>query len=107
MTTIRLVPKVAPKPLSIGDMQDVAKGAYAKAKAAQRALAAHLVLIEMMHRPGSVSYVRLRGERTEAQSQLKRAQNVLDAINEAIEAMESTVPTPPATDNPPTEKDTP
>ena len=93
MKLIYLVSKAEPKPLSIGDAQDVAKTAYTRAKAAQRGLMSSMHLIELLYRPGMVSYARLRGERSEARKQLAKAQSVVDALDEAIGAMEATVPT--------------
>lgn len=89
---IRLVQSQPLKPLAIGDAQDVAKAAYVKAKAAQRSLASHMLLLDLLHRPGMVSYYRLRGERAEARKQLERAQAVHDHLNDAIEAMEAAAP---------------
>lgn len=87
---IRLVPPAkTPKPLTIGDAREAASNAYTKARAAQRALVSRLTLVELMYRPGQVSYARLRGERHEAVAQLERAQTVVDALNEAIESMEA------------------
>lgn len=89
---IRLVTSKDPKPLSLGDAQDVAKSAYTKAKAAQRKLMAQMFLIELLYRPGMVSYARLKGERHEARAQVERSQAVLDALDEAIAAMEAATP---------------
>jgi hypothetical protein len=87
---IHLVPQEPPKALGVDEAKSAANNAYAKARAAQRALVARLDLTELLYRPGMVSYARLKGERYAAREQLARAQAVVDALEEAIEALEAT-----------------
>lgn len=89
---IRLVPPEPLKALGIDAALDAAHAAYTKARAAQRKLVANLDLAELLYRPGKVSYARLRGELHAAREQAERAQAVVDALLEAVEALEATDP---------------
>ncbi len=87
---MRLVPASVPEPLSIDDARDGAKTAYFKARAAQRELVSDVGrFLNLIYRPGSVGYYRLKSERIEARRQVERAQAVLDAIDSSIASMES------------------
>lgn len=85
---IRLVPHSRPA-LTPDTARATANTAYSAARAAQRKLIAHLDLIELLHRPGPVSYYRLKGELALAQEQVERAQTVVDALVAAVETLEA------------------
>ena len=89
---IRLVPTETPEALDIDTATDAAKSAYGRARAAQRKLVGNLELAELLHRPGKVSYARLRGELHAAKEQAERAQAVVVALTEAVESLEATGP---------------
>ena len=88
--SIRLVPEERPEPLTVDEFRDTATDAYSKARAAQRALVGNLGLSELLHRPGTVSYYRLKGELSEALRQVERAQSVADSLRDALSAFEAT-----------------
>jgi hypothetical protein len=85
---IRLVSGSRPS-LSLDAARATANSAYSAARAAQRKLIGHLDLIELLYRPGPVSYYRLKGELTLAEEQVQAAQAVAEALAEAMAALEA------------------
>ena len=85
---MRIVPD-EPLTLSVEEAKGVANKAYAKARAMQHLLVGNLGLGGLMARSAPVSYARLKGERAEALRQVERAQAVLDALDEAVRAIDA------------------
>lgn len=86
--------RLAPDPedptlgLSKDEALSSASAAFQRARKAQARLVSHLGLSERLADPGMVNHARLRLMRREAEEQVERAQAVVQALIESMDALE-------------------
>lgn len=90
MSHIRLAPDPSDPFLGLSrdDALDAANKAFQRAKKAQAVLVSHLDLTARLVDPGMVNHAKLRGMRRQAEEQVERAQAVVDALIESMDALE-------------------
>ncbi len=95
MTFIRLAPDPDDLTLKLSRDESLSEAdqAFRRAKKAQSRLVARLGLTERLYDPGMVNRAKLRSMAHQAEEQVRRAQEVVDALLESIAALERYSPT--------------